>query len=249
MKLPAVVALLHSGFRLCPVATGGIRGRRRRQMRCQLVQQNICVSPCKVSQGINNSKNMEELMEIRKHVIAIGLSLGVLLALMSPVPLRAEGVELGEGVTLTAKVVHVDYVDRELGLLGSDGKVVYVEVGKEARNFDQIQVGDMLNVTYYESVALFIGKGDEKPDASSGTVAARSAKGDMPAGLVIETDDISADVKAIDREKRTVTLELPSGEMVTKKVDPAVKAFDTLQVGDSVNVRYTEALAISVERP
>jgi len=188
-------------------------------------------------------------MGTKKSLIAIALSLVVFLALQIPTQVSAEGVELGDGVVITAKVVHVDYIDRELGLLGSDGNVVYVEVGKEARNFDQIQVGDMLNVKYYESVALFIGKSGEKPEASSGVVAARSAKGDMPAGAVVETDDVSAKITAIDRENRTVTLELPGGEMVTKKVDPGVKAFETVQVGDSVNVRYTEAIAISVERP
>jgi hypothetical protein len=188
-------------------------------------------------------------MKTRMSVMVIALSMVLFWALQSPMQASAEGVELGDGVTVTAKVVHVDYIDRELGLLGPDGNVVYVEVGKEARNFDQVQVGDMLKVTYYQSIALFIGKGDEKPEASSGTVAARSAKGDMPAGVVVETDDVSAQVTDINRDDRTVTLKLPDGEMVTKKVDPAVKAFDTLQVGDSVNVRYTEALAISVERP
>jgi len=188
-------------------------------------------------------------MRIKSSLLSIALSLIVFLVLQSPMQARGEGVELSDGVVITAKVVHIDYIDRELGLLGPEGNVVYVEVGKEARNFDQIRVGDMLKVTYYESIALFIGKSGEMPASSSGVVAARSPKGDLPAGFVVETDDVAADVTAIDREKRTVTLELPAGEMVTKKVDPAVQAFDTLQVGDSVNVRYTEAIAISVERP
>jgi len=32
------------------------------------------------------------------------------------------------------------------------------------------------------------------------------------------------------------------------KVDPSVKAFDTLAVGDTVHARYTEAIAIEVTR-
>ncbi len=46
-----------------------------------------------------------------------------------------------------------------------------------------------------------------------------------------------------------MTLELADGTKVTTKVDKSVKAFDTLKVGDSVHARYTEAIAISVERP
>jgi len=188
-------------------------------------------------------------MKTRMSYILIALSLVAFLGLQLPTLVSAEGVELGEAVVLTAEVVHVDYVDRELGLLGSDGNVIYVEVGKEARNFDQIQVGDQLKVSYYESIALYLGPKGEKPEASMGEVAGRSAKGDMPAGFKIETVDVVATVKVIDTKNRTVTLELPDGKTVTKKVDKSVQAFDTLKVGDAINARYTEAIAISVERP
>ena len=63
----------------------------------------------------------------------------------------------------------------------------------------------------------------------------------------MEAVEVSATVQAIDRTKRTVTLKGPDGKSVTTKVDASVKAFDTLKVGDSVHVRYTEAVAISVE--
>jgi len=185
----------------------------------------------------------------KRSFIAIALCLVAFLALLIPTQVNAEGVELGDAVVLTAEVVYVDYVDRELGLLGPDGNEVYLEVGKEARNFDQIKVGDQLKVTYYESIALYLGPKGEKPDVSTGMVTGRSAKGDMPAGVVVETVDVSAVVKEIDTKNRSVTLELPGGKMVTKKVDPSVQAFDSLKVGDAINARYTEALAISVERP
>jgi uncharacterized protein YcbX len=71
----------------------------------------------------------------------------------------------------------------------------------------------------------------------------------MPAGIAVEAVDISAEVMAIDKQKRSVTLELPDGRKVTTKVDKSVKAFDTLKVGDAIHARYTEAIAISVERP
>lgn len=37
--------------------------------------------------------------------------------------------------------------------------------------------------------------------------------------------------------------------MVTTKVEQPVKDFDTLKKGDSIHARYTEAIAISVEKP
>ena len=61
--------------------------------------------------------------------------------------------------------------------------------------------------------------------------------------------DISAKMRAVDKEKRTVTLELPDGRTVATRVDESIKAFDTLMKGDLVHARYTEATAVSVARP
>jgi len=186
-------------------------------------------------------------MKTKLSIFLITLTLMASLALQNPLNANAKGIELGDGITITAKVVGIDKADRTLTLLGSEGNVVTLEVGQEARNFDQIEIGDQLKVEYYESVALYLGKHGQKPDASAGTVVARSPKGDKPAGVIVETVEASAMIKSIDKEKRTITLKLPDGTMVTTNVDESVKTFDTLKVGDSINARYTEAIAISVE--
>jgi hypothetical protein len=54
-------------------------------------------------------------------------------------------------------------------------------------------------------------------------------------------------VEAINKAKGTVTLELPHGHVETVKVDKDTEGFEELQVGDSIHVRYTEAIAISVQ--
>ena len=71
----------------------------------------------------------------------------------------------------------------------------------------------------------------------------------MPAGIEINTIDVSATVQAIDRENRAVTLKRADGRLVKTNVDESVKAFDTLKVGDTVHVRYTQAVAVAVEKP
>ncbi len=162
---------------------------------------------------------------------------------------QAQGVEVGDGVVITGRVVSIDRVDRALAILGPKGNVVAIEVGSEVRNFDQIQIGDSIRVAYYESVAIYIGQNGEKPEASAGLVAGRSAKGDKPAGIIAEIVDVSAKVEGIDKAKRIVSLELPDRRVVTTKVDPSVKGFDTLKVGSTIHVRYTEAIAISVDKP
>jgi hypothetical protein len=37
--------------------------------------------------------------------------------------------------------------------------------------------------------------------------------------------------------------------VIPLKVDKSVKAFDQLKVGETIHVRYTEAVAISVTKP
>ncbi|MGD8714608.1 MAG: hypothetical protein PVG70_08720 [Desulfobacterales bacterium] len=136
-----------------------------------------------------------------------------------------------------------------MALRGSEGNVVAIEVSHAARNFDQIQIGDQVKVEYYESVALYLGKPGQQPDATAGMVVARSAKGEKPAGIAVEAVDVAATVQEIDKENRTVTLKGPHGKLVTVKVDKSVEGFDKLIKGDSIHARYTEAIAISVEKP
>lgn len=187
-------------------------------------------------------------MKIKSSVISIVVLMLAFVTFTIPGNVSAQGVELGDGVAITAEVVAIDRTDRTLALMGPEGNVVAVEVGPEARNFDRIRVGDMAKAVYYESVALYLGKKGQKPEVSEGAVAARSAKGDLPAGAIVEAVDVSARIAAIDRKKMAVTLELPDGRKVTTHVDKSVKAFDTIQVGETIHARYTEAIAISVER-
>lgn len=188
-------------------------------------------------------------MNRRMSTVLITSSMLAILVLGIATTVKAQGVEVGDAVVLTAEVVAIDRVDRTLALLGPDGNVVAVEVSHAARNFDQIKIGDQLKVEYYESVALYLGKHGQKPEADAGLVVARSAKGEKPAGVAVEAVDVSATIKAIDKKKRTITLKGPDGKKFKTKVDKSVKGFDTLKVGDSIHARFTEAIAISVEKP
>jgi hypothetical protein len=159
-----------------------------------------------------------------------------------------KGVVLRDGVVLTADVVGIDRNDRVLKLRGPNGRVVSLEVSEEARNFDQIEIGDKVRVEYHESVALYLGKHGQKPGVAAGMVAVRAAKGEKPAVAMVEAIDVSAKITAIDRANRSIMLELPDGSVSKTHVDQSIKAFDTLKVGDVIHARITEAIAISVEK-
>ena len=157
------------------------------------------------------------------------------------------GVEVGEVIEASATVVEIDKADRMVTLLSHNGNVVKIEAGEEVRNFDQIEVGDKVKITYYESVAIYLGAPGTQPEADAAAVMVRAAKGTKPGGVAVGAIDVSAKVVAIDKTKRELTLELPDGRVVKNEVDPSVKAFDGLEVGDVIHARITRALAIGVE--
>jgi hypothetical protein len=151
-------------------------------------------------------------------------------------------------VKMTATVKALDSEKRTVTLEGKGGKPLTVNA-KNARNFDQIKVGDQVSLEYLEELAVYVRKADAPPDAKIERTVALAPKGKMPGGLMAETVEIQAAVKSINQKKRTLTLEGPAGGTRTIRVGKAVKNFKEVKKGDQVVVRITEALALDVSRP
>jgi hypothetical protein len=153
-------------------------------------------------------------------------------------------VELSKAVLFTADVVAIDHNERVVSLRDPDGNVVVLEVGQDARNLDQIVPGDQLKIEASNSVVLYL---DRPGTQHEGIVVERAPKGEKPAGIAVETVDMTATIKSIDKEERAVVLELPDGKNVTTKAHKSDKPFESLKVGDSFYARLTRSIAISVE--
>jgi hypothetical protein len=69
-------------------------------------------------------------------------------------------------------------------------------------------------------------------------------EGMEPGAIAVETVQMTATVKAVDRSNRTVTLAGPKGKRATYKVGKEAINFDQVRVGDRVKVTVTEALAV-----
>jgi len=161
--------------------------------------------------------------------------------------LSAQGIESSNLVTITAEVYGIEKIDRTLWLIGPEKNVVEIDVSEDAKNFNQINIGDIVNISYYESLALYLGSPGELPDEKTGSLTVRAPEGETPGGFSVEISDISASVVSIDKENRYVTLKGPLGNSITTYVDESVKSFNKLKVGDIVHARYTKALAVDVE--
>ena len=148
---------------------------------------------------------------------------------------------------VSAKVTAIDTSNRKLTLLGPDGNRFTVKLGPEAVNFDQIRVGDLVNATVTEELVVYLDEeGASGPDGSAGVVAL-APKGAQPGGLVAETIQVTATVRAIDRSNRTATLQFEDG---STKIFPVRDDIDLSRrkVGEMVVFQHTEMIAISVEK-
>ena len=149
-------------------------------------------------------------------------------------------------VQASAQVVAIDRRTRTLTLKGPDGKVADIVAGREVRNFDQIQTGDMVVARYVQALSLELMKTTGSPDLTAAAAAARAAPGERPAAAVAGQVTAVADVIAVDPANSVITLRGPRGNTVELHVKNP-DHFKVVKQGDQVLVTYTEAVALSVE--
>jgi len=150
-------------------------------------------------------------------------------------------------VTVTATVEAIDQKKRLVTLRGPEGNLVTAHADERVKNLAQVKKGDQVVVTYYESLAYEVKKpGQAAPGVVVASDVVTAKPGERPAGVGAQSTTVTTTIDAIDKKKGTVTLKGPEGNSETIKVKDPTK-LDKVQVGDLVEITYTEALAIAVE--
>ena len=151
-------------------------------------------------------------------------------------------------VKLTGTVKAVDLDKKTATIEGSGGRVVTVDA-KNARNLDQVKVGDKVTLTYTREVAVTVRKTDEPPSLSETQSVQLAPKGQKPGGVEVRTVEVTGNVESVDAKKHTITLKGPAGNVRTFQVDPSVRNLGQVKKGDQVVLRYTESAALNVAKP
>jgi hypothetical protein len=136
---------------------------------------------------------------------------------------------------VTATVTAIDQAKRTATLQGADGKPFSVQVGREAVNFDQVHVGDQISATLTQKLAVSLAQ----PEARAG---------EDPVVLPPETIQKTAQIIAIDRDTRTLTLQFEDGSTETFPTRPDTD-LSRLKLGQREIIRVTETTAIWLEKP
>ena len=153
-----------------------------------------------------------------------------------------------EVVKLSGIVKAIDREKKMVTVEGSGGRTVVIDA-TNARNLDQLKVGDKVNLTYTEEVALFVRKANEPPSVTESQNVELAPRGEKPGGVITKTIEVSGNVESIDTTNRTIALKGPAGNVRTYKVGPEVKRLNEVKRGDQVVLRVTQAVALSVGNP
>ena len=161
-----------------------------------------------------------------------------------------KAVRHSESANLTATVESVDQADRTMVLKGESGAHIVVVAGPDIRNFNQVKVGDRIMLTYMVGVAVQVKpRGTPASAPVEATSENRSAPGQKPAMAQGHSLMTTVKIDSIDTSFNTVTFKRADG--ITRVVaveDPDARRFiRSLKPGDSVEISYTEATAVSLE--
>ena len=152
---------------------------------------------------------------------------------------------MAQTVEGSATITAVDKASRSVTLKGPKGDEVKVVAGPEVKNFDQLKVGDVVQVKYVESVVLELKKGGGMAVAKTEKSGVVSAKpGERPAAVGGRQVKVVGDVTKIDAATQTVTVKGPQRTVQLKVRDP--EQFKLIAVGDQIEATYTEAMALAV---
>lgn len=195
--------------------------------------------------------------QMKKHAISILMTAA---ALVAPVAAHAQAAPkaeavvavapgaaaAGEAVQLQGKVTSIDKANRVVVVTGATGNEVVFNLGEEVRNFDQIEVGDLVTLTYAQAVILELHKVDNNGvrERSESQNVVRAEPGEKPAGAIERTVRVVANVVAVNPKAGLVTLRGPERTVELAVKDPAQLAL--IKVGDQVEALFTEAVAIEV---
>ncbi len=148
---------------------------------------------------------------------------------------------------VTATVLKVDQNTREVTLKKQDGTEYSFVAGDAVKNLAQVHVGDVVVATYTEAIAYEVKKGGTAVGAETMVGAKAAALGEKPAAAVGQKTTVTVTITAIDPKVPSVTFKGPQGNSRTIKVRYPEK-LQGVNVGDTVELTYAEALAIRVDK-
>ena len=180
-------------------------------------------------------------------IVALLLSTTTVLAANEDAMMDKPSFAASQTMTISAVVEAIDHETRVVTVRKPDGEALTFTASDEARNLDQVKVGDVLTAEYTESVSIEVMANDGmEADMAEASAMARTKKGEMPGFAAMDATVITATVEEINLEMNTFKLKGPDGS-VNEYVARNPENLKRAAVGDLVVITVTESVAITVE--
>ncbi len=180
-------------------------------------------------------------------IVALLLTTTVVLAANEDAMMDKPSFSASQSMTISAVVEAIDHETRVVTVRKPDGEALTFTASDEARNLDQVEVGDVLTAEYTESLSIEVMANDGmEADAAEASAMARTKKGEMPGFAAMDAAVVTATVEEINLEMNTFKLKGPDGtvnEYVARNPENLKRA----AVGDLVVITVTESVVITVE--
>ena len=148
-------------------------------------------------------------------------------------------------VKVSATIQAIDQTTRTVTLRDDKGNEDTFAVSDAVKRFNELKVGQKVNITYYESIVFQLLKPGEKGGGTSFEAALNRAKGALPAGTVAVQDKATVTVKAVDMAVPSITVVTADGRTVTRKIENK-KNLEGVKAGDKIDITFTRALVTEV---
>ena len=152
-------------------------------------------------------------------------------------------------ITLRGKVEAVDATARTVTIRGDQGNVVTLDVPQSVTRLDQVQVGDVVSVSYYDRVSIRPKPPGEAAVDRTEPPVTTATPGALPGATVATQRVTTVTLTGWDPATRVVTFTGPSGASYQRRLleTTDAKVLAALKVGDRVDVTRTEAARLAVE--
>ena len=158
-------------------------------------------------------------------------------------------------ITMVATVEAIDITNSVVTVVGPNNNWVEVIVGPD--KIKLIKVKEKITISYQDEVAVAlrkVNKGQQGDDIAAVETAGMGLDDPVVAeqdwvtvtpsgGTSLTTIEVTDTIKAINRNKRTVTFAGSGGKTRTVQVDPSI-SLDGIEPGDEVVLEITRAVAV-----
>jgi hypothetical protein len=198
-------------------------------------------------------------------ITAVNFVLAVVIssAFIGPAKAETEVAATGGVITAVVTVTAIDEPNRLLTVSDPNGNVLVIKLGPDLQHIEKIKVREKVTISYSEEIATSLQKLAGPPINKDTSITREEEAGmNMNAPTAAEQDRVEANpsgdtdfttvevtdtVATINHNKRTITFAEANGHTRTILIDPSVPNLNQIQVGDSVVLLVTRAVAVDVK--